>query len=166
MIDHIVFDIDGTLTDGSITISDNGMESKAFQAKDGLLMRMLPKLGFITIFLTGRRSELTEIRAEDLCISVVIQGVSDKKTALGDYMREHNLCGERFAYVGDDLNDHAAMQMCGFKACPADAAKEIQEICDYISAKKGGHGAVRDFCEYLLRKQHQYDDMLRLFDIM
>jgi len=166
MIDHIVFDIDGTLTDGDITISDDGVESKAFQAKDGLFIRVLPKLGFTTIFLTGRKSELTDIRAEDLNISVVIQGVREKEATLRNYIIEHNLNGERFAYIGDDLNDYTAMQICGVRACPADAAKEIIEICDFVSTKNGGQGAVREFCEYLLQKQNQYDDLLRLFGVM
>ena len=166
MIDHIIFDIDGTLTDGGIIISSNGVESKAFQAKDGLLMRVLPKLGFTTIMLTGRKSDLTVIRAEDLCISVVIQGVDYKKEVLCDYLAKHNLSPERFAYIGDDLNDYAAMKLCGFKACPADAVREIRDICDYVSKKKGGDGAARDICEYLLRKQHQYDDLLKLFEVL
>jgi 3-deoxy-D-manno-octulosonate 8-phosphate phosphatase (KDO 8-P phosphatase) len=146
-------------------MSDDGTESKTFQSKDGLLIRMLPKLGFTTIFLTGRRSKLIDTRAEDLHISVVIQGVHDKKAALGKYLKEHGLNAERVAYVGDDLNDHAAMLLCGMRACPADAAKEVRKICDYVSTERGGYGAVRDFCEYLLRKQGQYDDMLRLFGI-
>jgi 3-deoxy-D-manno-octulosonate 8-phosphate phosphatase (KDO 8-P phosphatase) len=95
----------------------------------------------------------------------VIQGVKDKAVALRDYMNEHNLNGDRFAYVGDDLNDYTAMQMCGFKACPADAAEEIRNICDFVSTKKGGHGAVREFCDHLLQKQEQYDDMLKLFGV-
>jgi 3-deoxy-D-manno-octulosonate 8-phosphate phosphatase (KDO 8-P phosphatase) len=165
VIDHIIFDVDGTLTDGGIIISDNGIEAKQFQAKDGLIIRMLPKLGFTTIIITGRKSELTAVRADDLNISLLMQGVHDKEAALKDYFSEHNLSGERFAFIGDDLNDYAAMQLCSFKFCPADAAKEIREICDYVSIKKGGCGAVRDICEYLLRKQNQYSDLLMLLGL-
>ncbi|MCL1797144.1 MAG: HAD hydrolase family protein [Eggerthellaceae bacterium] len=163
MIDHIIFDVDGTLTDGGITISSNGVESKQFQAKDGLLVRVLPKLGFTTMILTGRNSELTAIRAKDLAISVVFQGVNNKIEVLEQYFLEHGLTGANFAYIGDDLNDYEAMQMCAFKACPADATREIRRICDYISPIKAGHGAVRDICEHLLYEQNQYDDMLALF---
>ena len=164
MIDHIVLDIDGTMTDGGIFISENSVESKQFQAKDGLLVRVLPQLGFTTMFLTGRSSELTFIRAEDLKISVVFQGVNDKAALLKKYMKEHGLSGSRFAYIGDDLNDYAVMKLCAFKACPADATSEIRGLCDYVSDCKGGHGAVRDICEYLLHKQNQYDSFLALFD--
>jgi len=163
MIDHIVLDVDGTLTDGGIFISSDGVETKQFQSKDGLLVRVLPRLGFTTIFLTGRRSELTEIRAKDLQISVVIQGVKSKWATLGDYMKKHDLSGERFAYIGDDLNDCAAMKLCAFRACPADAAKEVRELCDYVSPFNGGHGAVRDICEKLLKEAGKWNEVINIF---
>ena len=165
MIDHIIFDVDGTLSDGGITICDDGVECKQFQAKDGLLIRMLPKLGFTTIIITGRKSELTKIRANDLHISVLLQGVDDNEAVLKKYFAEHNINGERFAFIGDDLNDYMVMQLCAFKACPSDAVKEIRNICDYISSEKGGHGAVRDICEFILQKQNQYLEFLSLFGI-
>ena len=163
MIDHIVFDVDGTLTDGGITISDSGVESKTFQAKDGLLTRVLPKLGFTTMIITGRDSRLTNIRAEDLRISVLIQGVDDKATVLKQYFTKNRLTRERFAYIGDDLNDYAAMKLCGFKACPDDAAVEIRAICDYVSPRNGGHGAVRDICEHILKKEGKYSELLNFY---
>ena len=163
MISHIVFDIDGTLTDGGISFSDTGMETKQFQAKDGLIIRVMPKLGFTTMFVTGRESKLTEVRARDLCVSKVFQGVSDKEKLLAEYMTENNLRGENFAYIGDDLNDYTAMKLCGFKACPADAAKEIREICDYVSTKNGGFGAGREICELILRKNNKYAAFLALW---
>jgi len=163
MIDHIIFDIDGTLTDGGIIFSNNGSESKTFQAKDGLLMRKLPDLGITTIIMTGSNSEATNARAEDLRISLVFKGVDDKAALLRKFVDENALNIKRFAYIGDDLNDYSIMKLCAFKACPIDAVEEIRGICDYISTKKGGYGAVRDICEYLLRKQNQYEDFLRLF---
>lgn len=164
-ITHIVFDVDGTLTDGSITISSNGVESKDFQAKDGILIRELPKLGFTTMFLTGRDSELTNIRAKDLNISEVVQGVLNKDEVLKEYMLKNNLSGEQFAYIGDDVNDYKAMLLCAFKACPTDATLEIKRICNYVSGYKGGYGAVRDICEYLLQSEGKYLAFLDLFGI-
>jgi 3-deoxy-D-manno-octulosonate 8-phosphate phosphatase (KDO 8-P phosphatase) len=111
MIDHIVFDIDGTLTDGGITFTDNGAESKQFQAKDGIVMRVLPKLGYTTMFITGRDSKLTIARAEDLKISKVFQGVDDKEGLLKKYMAENSLTGQQYAYIGDDSKDYAAMKL-------------------------------------------------------
>jgi len=164
-ITHIVFDVDGTLTDGSITISSNGVESKDFQAKDGILIRELPKLGFTTMFLTGRDSELTNIRAKDLNIREVVQGALNKDEILKAYMLEHDLNKEQFAYIGDDVNDYRAMLLCAFKACPTDATLEIKRICDYVSSYGGGRGAVRDICEYLLHNMGKYQSFLNLFGI-
>ena len=164
-ITHIVFDVDGTLTDGSITISSNGVESKDFQAKDGIIVRELPKLGFTTMFLTGRDSELTNIRAKDLKISEVVQGVLNKEEILRGYMAKHHLSGKQLAYIGDDVNDYVAMSLCAFKACPADAVSEIKSICDYVSSFNGGDGAVRDICEHLLHCLGKYKEFLDLFGI-
>ena len=163
MIDHIVFDVDGTLTDGGITISSNGVETKTFHVKDGLIINALSKLGFTTMIITGRNSELTNIRAKDLCIDIVFQGINNKVEVLGKYITENKLSGSQFAYIGDDLNDYAVMKLCAFKACPADAAREIRAICDYVSPERGGFGAVRDICEHLLRKQNRYGDFINLF---
>ena len=163
MIDHIVFDVDGTLTDGGIIISSDGVESKRFNVRDGQIMVMLPQIGFTTIFLTGRNSELTSIRAAELHISVVIQNAHNKAEVLHNFFDINGLTGDQFAYVGDDINDYAAMKLCSFKACPLDAANEIKKLSDYISPNKGGHGAVRDICEHLLHKQNVHGKFIERF---
>jgi len=163
MITHIVFDVDGTLTDGGIYHCNNGVEAKCFHVRDGQIMKHLPTLGYTTIILTGRVSELTAHRAIELDVSHIKQGVSDKAVELNTYIAKHNLSKRQIAYIGDDVNDYTAMNLCAFKACPADAVSEIREICDYVSTKNGGHGAVRDICEHLLRKQDQYNAFLALF---
>ena len=117
------------------------------------------------MIITGRNSELTNIRAKDLNISVVFQGVDNKAEVLRKYIAENKLSSSQFAYIGDDLNDYVVMKLCAFKACPADAAKEIRAICDYVSLERGGFGAVRDICEYLLRKQNRYGDFLRIYSV-
>jgi len=70
------------------------------------------------------------------------------------------------AYIGDDLNDYAAMKLCGFKACPADAVVEIRKLCDYVSPYSGGHGAVRDICEHILRREGIYGKLLEYYGIV
>jgi 3-deoxy-D-manno-octulosonate 8-phosphate phosphatase (KDO 8-P phosphatase) len=159
----LVLDVDGTLTDGGIYISSDGVEIKKFQAKDGLILRKLPEIGIQTMILTGRESRLTQMRAEDLHISYVVQGVDDKVAVLKKFIAEHKLEFEDIAYVGDDLNDYTAMNLCGFKACPADSAQEIRELCDYVSPCNGGYGTVRDVCEQLLKRENLYNDFLRVF---
>ena len=143
---------------------DNYVEIKKFGIKDGAILKPLPKLGIETVFLTGRDSEATKRRAADLNV-VAIQGVEDKRAVLSELLTERKIKYEQCAYIGDDLNDYAAMKMCGFKACPADAVVEIREICDYVSPYRGGHGAVRDICEYILKKGDKYDAFLTVYGV-
>jgi len=152
-----IIDVDGTLTDSSIYYGDNNIEIKAFSAKDGAVLKHLPKVGINSIFLTGRESEAVNRRAAELGVDVV-QNISDKKTSLQELLSERGVLLENTAYIGDDLNDYAAMKICGFKACPADAADEIKSICDYISPNNGGHDAVRDIIEHILKRHGQWND--------
>ena len=160
----VVLDVDGTLTDGSISYCSSNIEMKTFNVKDGAILNSLTQLGIEVIFLTGRKSEATTKRAQELNIKA-IQGVTDKETVLKEYMLEHGISGENIAYIGDDINDHNAMLLCDFKACPVDAALEIKSICDYVSDHRGGYGAVRDICESLLHRMGKYEDFLNLFGI-
>jgi len=162
----IVLDVDGTLTDGGIAYDSAGAESKVFSAKDGLILKALPKLGIHVIFLTGKSSAIVEKRGKELDARHILQGVSDKKSTLISYADQHGIDLKAAAYIGDDLNDYAAMKLCGFKACPADAAVEILDICDYVSQCHGGHGAVRDICEYIIREEGKYREFLKLFGVI
>ena len=163
IIKLIVFDVDGTLTNGGITYHSDGSESKTFSSKDGLILKELYKLEISTLFLTARDSKVVEDRGRYLKITDILQNVSEKKSVLLEYADHKGISAESIAYIGDDLNDYAAMMVCGFKACPADASSEIREISDYVSKYNGGHGAVRDICEYILRRQNQYKEFLALF---
>jgi 3-deoxy-D-manno-octulosonate 8-phosphate phosphatase (KDO 8-P phosphatase) len=161
----IVLDVDGTLTDGGITHHDGGDESKTFSAKDGLILKELHKLGISTLILTGRDSRIVEERGRYMKITDIIQGVDKKREVLSRYLAEHGTAARDAAYIGDDLNDYAAMAMCGFKACPSDAAREICGICDYVSPHAGGHGAVRDIVEHILKREGRWGELLSLFGI-
>ena len=165
MIKFLVCDVDGTLTDGAITFDGASGERKSFSVKDGLILKLLPKLGIDVLFLTGRNSKAVARRASDLGVNA-IQGIDDKVGVLIALMEERNLMAEECAYIGDDLNDYAAMKLCGFKACPADAVDEIKGICDYVSCFPGGYGAVRDICEHFLENDGKYGEFLKCYDIV
>jgi 3-deoxy-D-manno-octulosonate 8-phosphate phosphatase (KDO 8-P phosphatase) len=162
----LVLDVDGTLTDGKIHISENGEFFKSFNTKDGFAIKhMLPKVGIVPVIITGRESKIVTMRARELDVTEVYQNVSDKSTILRELVVKYHCAMSQIAYIGDDLNDYAAMQLCGFKGCPADAVEQIRCICDYVAVKNGGTGAVRDICEQFLKQQDKWEDFLSVFNI-
>ncbi|OHE72162.1 MAG: hypothetical protein A2007_05735 [Verrucomicrobia bacterium GWC2_42_7] len=143
-------DVDGVLTDGSITYSDNGVsavEIKSFNSKDGLGLALLHKKGIKTAFITARTSEAVKRRASELHIDHVCQGVSDKGQVLKELMDLYKVSSSEVAYVGDDLPDLPALLLSGFPCCPADAVEEVKKVCKYVSSFNGGRGAIRQICD-------------------
>lgn len=146
----IVLDVDGTLTDGGVYISNSGDEFKKFNIKDGAGIVAAMKKGVDFMILTGRESRCVSIRAKELGIKYVFQGVADKMALLKDFVVDKKLSLEDIAYIGDDLNDIACMRYVGVSACPNDAVYEVRESCDYVMSRDGGRGAVREFLDLLL----------------
>lgn len=146
----LVMDVDGTLTDGSIYIGADGEVMKAFHVQDGYgIAHILPEKGIVPVIITGRRSRIVERRANELKITRLYQGVSDKLAYLRMVAADFDAAPEEIAYIGDDLNDLDCIRYCGYTACPADAVPEVQEAVDYVCKRVGGHGAVREFIAYL-----------------
>lgn len=149
-IKYLVMDVDGTLTDGKIYQGNNGELFKAFDVKDGYaIANMLPDIGIIPIIITGRTSDIVLSRAADLGIKRVYQGVKDKKAMLNSITDSY----ETISIIGDDLNDiemmKAVKESGGLVGAPIDAVNDIKVIADFISEKKGGDGAVREFVEWI-----------------
>lgn len=153
LIELLVLDVDGVLTDGSIIINDLGVESKHFHVRDGAAIALWHKLGKKTAILSGRSARCVDVRAAELKIDPVIQGASDKGEALRTMMLELNLEPRHVGFMGDDLADLPAMKLAGFSACPSDAATEVQGLADMVTQARGGHGAVREVVEILLKAQ-------------
>jgi len=150
MIKVLFLDVDGTLTDGQIYMGNNGEVFKSFHAHDAVGLRKLPTNGIETIIITGRKSELVNIRAKEMNITEVYQGVTNKEEKIKQILKKKKIKNEEAAYIGDDENDYEAMLLCKYKACPNNATKRIKEISDFISKYDGGYGAVREYCEYIL----------------
>ena len=142
MIRLLVLDVDGTMTDGGVYYDSTGNELKKFAIKDGA--------GIVLARCTGRECEAVRRRAQDLHIDYLFQNVHDKAVFLSRFMAEHSLTKQDVAYCGDDLNDLTAMALCGFVACPADAAGPVLGRADFICRQKGGEGAVRGTVEEIL----------------
>ena len=157
MIKMIVMDVDGTLTDGKIYISNSGECMKAFSAHDAIGVRMLKNYNIIPVIITGRESEIVSIRAKemDMDSSFVFQGVINKLDILKEIVKENNFKYENIAYIGDDINDLECFEVCGFTACPNNAVEAIKRKSNYISNYNSGDGAVRDIIEYIIQKEKQ-----------
>ena len=160
MIKLILLDVDGTLTDGGIYRGNNGEELKKFNVKDGYAIVNAQKLGIEFGIITGRESELVRTRANELNIKYLYQGISEKTVILDEIMRITGLQKEEIAYMGDDLNDIKIMKELGFSGTPLDGANEVKIIADFISAKNGGEGAVREFIEAVLKKDNLFQKFL------
>lgn len=150
----LFMDVDGTLTDGRVYIGEGGELFKAFDIKDGLgIHDILPALGIVPVIITGRRSAMLERRCAELGIAGLHQGVSDKLPLLREIASGCGVDLDGCAYIGDDVNDLPCMEAVkeagGVVGCPADAVSEVRSVADFVSVKDGGHGAVREFIEYL-----------------
>lgn len=151
-IKMLIMDVDGTLTDGKIYISQAGELFKAFNVKDGLGIVKARRENIIPVIITGRNSPIVENRAKELGIEEVYQGVSDKSEQTKSLLKKYSLLFDEVACMGDDENDIPIMKLCGLCGCPADAMQVVKNQCDYITQKNGGDGAVREFVEWILNR--------------
>ncbi|MBN1141742.1 MAG: HAD-IIIA family hydrolase [Deltaproteobacteria bacterium] len=156
----VLFDVDGVLTDGRITIDNNGVESKAFDVKDGHGLKLLQRGGFRVGLITGRESRIVEYRAAELGIGLVYQGVKEKLPVFERIGCELRLEDSEIAYVGDDLVDLPVLRRAGFSATVADGCELVKPEVDYVARCRGGRGAVREICELLLRESGRWSEVL------
>jgi 3-deoxy-D-manno-octulosonate 8-phosphate phosphatase (KDO 8-P phosphatase) len=153
----LALDVDGVLTDGSITYGNDGEELKSFSIKDGLGIKLLQRAGIGVAIITGRESRIVARRAGELGIDSIVQGREDKLVALRELCAQQDLALEACAYMGDDLPDLAAVRAAGIGLTVADAVEELIAAADWCSSRAGGRGAVREACEALLRARGDWD---------
>ncbi|MFO7155549.1 MAG: HAD hydrolase family protein [Pseudomonadota bacterium] len=150
-VELLVLDVDGVLTDGGLYYGPDGEALKRFDVRDGHGIVLCRDAGLPTAILSARVSPAVEARARELRIPFVLQGERDKGTGLDRLLRRCGLPAEALAYIGDDLNDLPVLARVGFSAAPADARPEVRERVHYVCESRGGHGAVRELCELILR---------------
>ena len=153
----LALDVDGVLTDGSIYISPAGEVFKGFNAKDGMGISCALRSGLQIAVITGRQSPIVERRCEELGITILQQGVKDKRLALQQMAQELGLVREEIAYMGDDLNDIPAFKASGLNFVPADASMEVLAVADIITKASGGRGAVREAITMILAAQDNWN---------
>ncbi len=180
----LLFDVDGVLTDGKIWIfpapagtqpsileksaehggtggfgfhSESLIEAKGFHAHDGTAISLARLAGIKTGVITKRISETVALRARDLKMDHIHQGIQDKLTVFEEILRQENLSSAEAAFVGDDVIDLPVMRNCGFAVAVANARKEVKVEAHYVTAHGGGDGAARDAVEYILKAQGKWD---------
>lgn len=159
----VIFDVDGVLTTGILSYGPDGIEQKNFHVYDGQGMKLLKKSGVDIGIITSCRSAMIKIRMQDLSISHVYQGLSDKLPAYEDLKKKLNLTDEQIAYVGDDLPDLPVLSRVGFAITVPNAPLVIQHHADWITTTPGGKGAAREVCEFIMNAQGTYQSVVDSF---
>lgn len=148
-----VFDVDGVLTDGGLILGEDGAEFKIFHVRDGQGLVLLRDSGCRVAVITARNSKIVAERMKSLGIEHVYQGQNDKGKALAGLMMELGLDARQTAYVGDDLLDLPAMKRAGLAIAVADAHPVVRAQAHWVTAARGGHGAAREVCEFIMEAQ-------------
>ena len=159
IIKFVVFDFDGTFTEGKFHIDSNGVETKVYNGKDSYAIKILNDLGIKTALLTSHDSpvfdHLLKINHFNK-LDFFDKGSQNKIEILDLWRKNLNLSWSQIAYTGDDLNDYDCMKRVGFAACPIDAVDEIKQLSHYQSKLAGGKGAVRDFVNYMVKQGYTF----------
>jgi 3-deoxy-D-manno-octulosonate 8-phosphate phosphatase (KDO 8-P phosphatase) len=159
----IVFDVDGVFTDGGIVLNDRGEETKRFHVRDGAAIKWAMKLGMQIAVLTGRSSRVVNLRMTELGIEHLIQGSKDKLADLAILLEKTGVPAENTAFMGDDLIDLPAMKACSASITVADGADEAKANADLVTKAKGGHGAVREAIEHIIKAQGNWQKVVEWY---
>lgn len=171
VIKLLALDVDGTLSDGGIYIDsclsgalEKVSEMKCFDVKDGLAIASWIRIGGEVAIITGRRSGIVAHRAKELGIKHLFQGVKDKGAILRELCVNLGIKRDFVASIGDDLNDLSMFRESALKFAPSDCAEAIISHVDVHLRKRGGHGAVREMIEYILRRDGRMEEFLALWE--
>ena len=164
-IELLLLDVDGVLTDGSFVYADNGVELKRFHVRDGSGLKLWQLAGKRAAIVSGRKSSAVDVRAAELGVSPVLQGRGDKLPAFQEVLAATGFRPEQVCAVGDDLPDLPVLRRAGLAVAVADACPEVREAAHYVTAVPGGHGAVRDAIEWLLKLQGSWDGIVARFSV-
>jgi 3-deoxy-D-manno-octulosonate 8-phosphate phosphatase (KDO 8-P phosphatase) len=156
----MIFDVDGVLTDGRLNIGADGEVFKVFHVRDGHGIKLLQAGGVRCAILSARRSEIVNVRARELGIEHVQQGAHDKAAGYAALRDALGLADVQCGFIGDDWPDLVVLRQVGFAASVADATPEAREAAHWISSRNGGHGAVRELAEFVLRAQGRFAALL------
>ncbi|MFA5088477.1 MAG: HAD-IIIA family hydrolase [Candidatus Omnitrophota bacterium] len=157
----LALDVDGVLTTGKIIVDDEGKEIKIFDVHDGLALALLKKTGLKTAIITAKGSPAVRVRAKDLKIDKVYLDAFPKIKAYEKMLKDFKVSDEEVCYIGDDLPDVKVLERVGFAVAVPNAVAEVKKVCDYITQRSGGCGAVREIIELILKTQGKWEAFLK-----
>jgi YrbI family 3-deoxy-D-manno-octulosonate 8-phosphate phosphatase len=162
-VELILSDVDGVLTDGGIIFDNQGIETKRFHVRDGMGIKLWQRAGFKFGILTARTSNVVQLRANELGVDVIRQGVDAKLLAAKQVLEELDVTPEQVCYIGDDLPDLPLILAVGFGVAVADAAADVRAAAEHITQLSGGQGAVRETIEFILQQKGLWEGMIRKY---
>lgn len=165
LIKLLLLDVDGVMTNGVLLFSGSGEETKGFHTQDGFGIRLLQEAGISTGVITARQSAAVAKRCENLKMTHVYLGQSNKLKAFQDITRKSGLKPVEICYMGDDWLDLVLLNRVGFAAAPANGVSEVKDMVHYITRKNGGEGAVREICDLILKAKGLHQQLLQKYSI-
>ncbi|OWK43926.1 KdsC family phosphatase [Fimbriiglobus ruber] len=159
-VELLLLDVDGVLTDGSIVYSNSGEELKRFHVRDGSGLKLWRAAGKRAAIVSGRTSPAVSRRASELGVEPVLQGREDKLAAFEKVLAATGVTPDQVCAIGDDLADLPVLVRCGVAVAVADACPEVRAAANYVTIMPGGHGAVRDAIEWLLKVAGRWDELI------
>ncbi len=161
----LIMDIDGVLTDGRIILSSFGDELKFFDVRDGFGLTLWRKAGYKSAIITANKSSVVRRRARMLKIDKVYQKAYNKLTAYNKIKKIFKVTDGQICFIGDDLIDLPVLKRVGFSCCVANAIEDIKPEVDYVTKKEGGHGAVREIIDLILKTQGRWQKIVKAYQI-
>ena len=165
MIELLILDVDGTMTNGQITYSNSGEELKSFCVKDGLAIASWIRLGKEVAIITGRESKIVENRAKELGIKHFYQKIKQKDKKAQEILDELNLTWDNVAAIGDDVNDYSMLKRAKLSFMPSNGYEYLKPKVKYVLESQGGNGAIREMIEIILKREGLYKEFLNLWDV-
>lgn len=162
-IELILSDVDGVLTDGGVVFDNEGIETKKFHIRDGLGIKLWMRAGFHFGIITARTSHIVKVRASELGIEIVRQGFEEKLAIAREIARDQNLELHQVCFIGDDLTDIPVIKAVGLGVAVADAAEETKAAAIHRTKLPGGHGAVRETTELILKAKNRWADVIQRY---
>ncbi len=159
----LVMDVDGVMTDGRIILGTGNSELKFFDARDGVGIKYLQRVGIDVAIITGRESEVVKMRAEELGINLIYQNAKMKIEAYQDLKKKTGFEDKQIAYIGDDLPDIPVMKKVGFAVAVANCSDETKEAAHYVTKNQGGKGAIREVTDLIIKLQQKWGKIMERY---